>query len=82
MPGTIRIGQGKLAGGAYTYLHLDQPIPSPCGGDPVQDVLLWNSSIGDPMMLRAYAGQHLVVHGEFDCPVSGIQFAPDSGTTP
>ena len=82
VPGTIEVGHDKLAGGAYTYVQLDAPIASPCDGSPLRDVLLWNASIGDPLMLRSFAGRHVLLHGSFDCPMSGVQFAPDSATRP
>lgn len=82
VPGTIELGHDKLAGGAYTYIHLDSPMASPCDGSPLRDVLLWNASIGDPLMLKAFAGQHVLLHGSFGCPVSGVQFAPDSANQP
>lgn len=82
VPGTIEVGHDKLAGGAYTYVQLDAPIASPCDGSPLRDVLLWNASIGDPLMLRSFAGRHVLLHGSFDCPMSGVQFAPDSATQP
>jgi hypothetical protein len=82
VPGTIELGHNKLAGGAYTYIHLDSSIASPCDGSPLRDVLLWNASIGDPLMLKAFAGQHVLLHGSFACPVSGVQFAPDSASQP
>ena len=82
VPGTIELGHDKLAGGAYTYIHLNSPMASPCDGSPLRDVLLWNASIGDPLMLKAFAGQHVLLHGSFGCPVSGVQFAPDSANQP
>ena len=78
LAGTIRTGQDKLGSGAYTYFHADTPFVSPCDGEKTQDVLLWSPSVGDPLILKAYAGQHVVLHGEINCPNSGIQFAPDS----
>lgn len=82
VPGTIEVGHDKLAGGAYTYLQLDAPIASPCDGSPLRDVLLWNASTGDPLMLRSFVGRHVLLHGSFSCPMSGVQFAPDSATRP
>ena len=82
VPGTIRIGHDKLAGGTYTYVHADSPFTSPCDQTQVRDVLLWNPTIGDPQILKAFAGQHVLLHGQFDCPGSGIQFSPDSSTHP
>ena len=82
LPGTIRIGHDKLAGGTYTYVRADQAFVSPCDGRQVRDLLLWNASIGDPQILKAYAGQHVLLHGQIACPASGIQFSPDSATRP
>ncbi len=82
LPGTIRIGHDKLAGGSYTYVQADQAFVSPCDGSKVRDVLLWNSSVGDPQILKAYAGQQVLLHGQIACPASGIQFSPASATHP
>lgn len=82
LPGTIAIGHDKFAAGRYTYLHTDQPFTSPCGDGAVQDVLLWNSEIGNSLILQQFAGQHVVLHGVINCPMSGIQFSPDSALQP
>ena len=82
MHGTIRIGNGTFASGVYTYIHADQAFASPCDNSTVQDVLLWNPSVGDSLILKSYADQHVILHGEFNCPMSGIQFSPNSATQP
>ena len=82
VPGTILVGHDKLAGGTYTYVHADSPFTSPCDQTQVRDVLLWNPTVGDPQILKTFAGQHVLLHGQFNCPGSGIQFSPDSSTRP
>ncbi|MBN8744526.1 MAG: DUF4352 domain-containing protein [Thiomonas arsenitoxydans] len=82
LSGTIAIGHGKFAAGRYTYLHADQPFISPCGEGAVQDVMLWNPEVGDSLILQQFAGQHVVLHGVINCPMSGIQFSPDSASQP
>lgn len=82
LAGTILTGHDTLASGVYTYFHADTAFASPCNGSSTQDMLLWNPSVGDPQILKGYAGQHVVLHGEINCPGSGIQFAPDSASQP
>jgi hypothetical protein len=82
LTGTIAIGHDKFAAGRYTYLHTDQPFISPCGEGAVQEVLLWNPEVGDSLILQQFAGQHVVLHGVIHCPMSGIQFSPDSASQP
>ncbi len=82
LAGTVLVGHDSLASGAYTYVHTDAPITSPCDGSKVQDILLWSASVGDPLMLKIFAGQHVILHGTINCPTSGIQFAPDSANRP
>lgn len=82
IPGTILVGHDKFAAGAYTYFRADAPLASPCDDGKVQEMLLWNPTVGDPQILKAYAGRHVVLHGEINCPMSGIQFSPDSADQP
>lgn len=82
LAGTILTGHDKFASGAYTYFRTDTVFVSPCDGKMTQDMLLWNPGVGDPLILKAYAGQHVMLHGEINCPNSGIQFAPDSANQP
>jgi hypothetical protein len=80
--GATLVGHGKFADGTYTYLHANAPIGSPCGDGKVQDAFLWSASVGDPKILRAYAGRHVTLHGSINCPSSGIQLSPDSAQNP
>ncbi len=82
IPGTILFGQDKFAVGVYTYFRADTPFVSPCDDSKVQEVLLWNPTVGDPQILKAFAGRHVTLHGEINCPMSGIQFSPDSPDQP
>lgn len=82
LTGTIVIGHDKFAAGRYTELHTDQPFISPCGEGAVQDVMLWNPEVGDSLILQQFAGQHVVLHGVINCPMSGIQFSPNSASQP
>lgn len=82
IPGTILVGHDKFAAGRYTYFRADTPVASPCDDSKVQEMLLWNPTVGDPQILKAFAGQHVTLHGEINCPMSGLQFAPDSPDQP